>query len=97
LIEAPGTVLRISRFFNADDSHENSQNEQQKPHARFPNLCHDFLLREQAMLLTRAESWIALPQNSHHTFLSTMQLCIASEARRIAANIAKLSGLLRTP
>jgi hypothetical protein len=49
------------------------------------------------MLLTRAEGWIALPQNSHHTFWSTMQLCIASEAQRIAVNIVKLPELLHEP
>src|SRR6516165_2488814 len=32
LIETPGTVLRLSGFFDADDSCENSQDEQRKPH-----------------------------------------------------------------
>jgi hypothetical protein len=35
LIEAPGTVLlRLDRFFDADDNCENSRNEKQKPHER---------------------------------------------------------------
>jgi len=31
----------------------------------------------------------------HHAFLSMMQSCIACEARRIAANVAKLPERLR--
>src|SRR5215470_1757615 len=31
---APSTVLRLSRFFGADDSRENSRHKQQEPHGR---------------------------------------------------------------
>jgi hypothetical protein len=39
----------------------------------------------------RAEDWITL-RKFHHAFLSIMQSCIACEAQRVAANIAKLPG-----
>ena len=34
---APWLVLRLGGFFDADESRENSQNEQRKPHLRLPN------------------------------------------------------------
>jgi len=53
--------------------------------------CHDFLLREWVSKCLRAEDWITSPQiPSRFRAMQDSIVPLHGEARRIAANIAKL-------